>query len=534
MKVEADYPVRVFAGQRIMALDGTEPEAFAARDGKIVAVGSRRELSERFGSAEWTDLDGALVVPGFNDAHSHVSQASLARVRVDLTDVTSTDGVLQAMRERATLLGTGKWILGHAFDERNIGAGAVDRRALDSVSTTQPVVLIHYSYHKAVGNSLALEMMGYSSPGDAPAGGELMTDAEGHLNGWMYERAWLDPWLPGNEGTSIAPDDDLDAQVAALQTVNDEMHAIGITSYCDAIVTPVEERMYAAALERNVLTPRVSMLQWHSYFDDTSEPSSFDAPERLRLAGVKMMLDGALSGGTCLCHRPYQSATGSDNGLQILDDEEFAAIVRRVHDAGQRVAVHANGDLAVDKVLKVYESLPQRAAQRMNHRIEHCSMVNESMIARIKAAGVTPVPFGAFIYFHGQEINSFYGPDWSRMICAHKSMLDGGVEVAGSSDYPLVPAQPLTAVQSMVTRRSAEGLLLGPEQRLSVAEALTVYTSGSAHATGESKIKGRLAVGQLADFVVLDQDLSTLDPLEISSANVRSTWVGAECVWQQT
>lgn len=532
--MESEQPVRIFAAKRIMAMDGTEPEAFAAQDGRIIAVGSRRGLYARFRSAERIDLDGALVVPGFNDAHSHVSQAALARVRVDLAGVTDAEELRRMMSERAALVGEDDWVLGHAFDERNPGLGGIDRRFLDGVSATRPLVLIHYSFHKAVGNSRALEMMGYRSAQDAPAGGELMTDADGRLDGWMYERAWLDPWLPGLQGTSVASPGEMGAQVAALRAVNDEMHAVGITSYCDAIVTAVEQDMYAAALADNVLTPRVNMLQWYSCFDETAEPPSFGTPDRLRLAGVKMMLDGALSGGTCLCQRPYQSATGSDNGLQILGDEEFAATVRRVHGAGQRVAVHANGDAAVDKVLQVYESLPPPAGHRMNHRIEHCSMVDDSLIARMKSIGVTPVLFGAFIHFHGQEISSFYGPDWSRMICAHKSLLTAGVEVAGSSDYPLVPADPLMAVQSMVTRRSSEGLLLGPEQQLSVSEALGVYTVGSAHATGEGHIKGRLTVGRLADFVVLDQDLIAMEPSEIGTAGIRSTWVGAECVWRNS
>ena len=200
-----------------------------------------------------------------------------------------------------------------------------------------------------------------------------------------------------------------------------------------------------------------------------------------------------------------------------------------------RVAVHANGDLAVRKVLEVIESLPPRAPESfVNHRIEHCSIVDDPLIRRIKSAGITPVPFGAFIHYHGKEIGSYYGEDRAQMICAHKSMLDAGVAVAGSSDYPLVPINPLVALQSMVTRTTLDGRVLGPKQRLSVEEALGVYTSGSAEATGEGDSKGRLAPGQLADFVVLDQDLMAIHPEDIGMTAVLSTWVGAEPVWQST
>jgi predicted amidohydrolase YtcJ len=346
----------------------------------------------------------------------------------------------------------------------------------------------------------------------------------------MYERAWLDPWLPGPQRESIAPGGEESAQVAALQEINAELHGVGITSYCDAIVTPLEQRMYTSARQAGVLTPRVSMLLWHSYFDAAAWPAEQPDATHLQLAGVKLMLDGAFSGGTCLCRHPYRSATGGDNGLQVLGDAEFAETVRAVDAAGVRVAVHANGDLAIAKVLDAFEALPDRPG-RPNHRIEHCSIVDEALIGRIARAGVTPVPFGPFIALFGEAVQGFYGPERVEMACAHRSFLDAGVPVGGSSDYPIVPIDPLLALQSLVTRRTASGLVVGPGQRLGVLDALAVYTVGSAHATGDGAVKGRLTPGRLADFVVLDADLTAVAPDEIASVPVRSTWVGGRRVW---
>jgi predicted amidohydrolase YtcJ len=331
---------------------------------------------------------------------------------------------------------------------------------------------------------------------------------------------------------SIVPPGEEPAQVAALAEVNAELHSVGITSYCDAIVTTAEQAMYTAALGSGRLTPRVAMLLWHSYFDAASWAPSAEPEDRLRLAGVKLMLDGALSGGTCLCQQSYASATGHDNGLQIVSDDDFADTVRRVHEAGARVAVHANGDLAISKVLDAVEALPA-SEKPLNHRIEHCSIVDDQIIRRIVAAGVTPVPFGAFIHFYGEAIEAFYGPQRAERACAHRSMLDAGLAVAGSSDFPLVPIDPLLAVHSMVTRQSRDGGVFGASQRISVTDALGVYTHGSAHATGESGTKGRLVPGQLADFVALDRDITAIDPAEVREVAVRSTWVGAECVWSR-
>ncbi|WP_168796520.1 amidohydrolase [Arthrobacter echini] len=531
---DAGRPVRIFTAERIIALDGTEPEAFAVRDGWITATGTLALLEQQHPDAEQIRLHGALVVPGFNDAHCHVSQAALARARLDLTDVDDADDLRRAVTDRVSTLPDGAWVIGHALNDRRLTADVVNRAFLDSISRDRPILLIQYSFHRAVANSAALELMGYGTAADAPAGGELLTDPDGRLNGWMFERAWLDQWLPGTGKGTLVDATDLSAQTAALAEVNAELHAVGITSYCDAIVTPVEERLYRAALDAGTLTPRVNMLLWHSYFDPASPPIS-PADTRLQFAGVKMMLDGALGGGTCLCRQPYPGESDSPNGLQVLGDEQFTQQLRKVHDAGLRAAVHANGDLAISKVLDAIESLtpdpPDAAAGRINHRIEHCSIVDAGIIDRIKRAGVTPVPFGAFIHFYGHQITEYYGEERAQLTCAHRSMLDAGIAVAGSSDYPIVPIDPLLALQSMVTRESADGLVVGPGQQLDVLDALGVYTHGSAAATGEAHLKGRLTPGQLADFVVLDRDITVIDSSDIHRTTVRSTWVGGECVW---
>ncbi|WP_026533649.1 amidohydrolase [Arthrobacter sp. H14] len=526
-----EQPVRLFIAERIIALNGTEPEAFAVRDGWIVATGPCAELEDLYPDAEHIHLDGKLVVPGFNDAHCHVSQAALARARLDLTAVHGPNELRQAVAAQAAAVPDGAWVIGQALDDRRLTADVVNRAFLDFISRDQPILLIQYSFHRAVANSRALELMGYFSAADSPAGGQLLTDPDGTLNGWMFERAWLDQWLPGTGKRSLVDSSVLSAHTAALAEVNAELHSVGITSYCDAIVTPVEERLYQAAMDAGTLTPRVNMLLWHSYFDPATPPGP-SGNNRLQFAGVKMMLDGALGGGTCLCREPYAGESDTGNGLQVLSDEQFAQQVKEVHDAGLRAAIHANGDLAISKVLDVIESLQQDApGTGTNHRIEHCSIVDGGIIDRIKASGVTPVPFGAFVHFYGHQINAYYGQDRAQMTCAHKSMLDAGIAVAGSSDYPIVPINPLLALQCMVTRESADGLVVGPKQRLNVLEALGIYTHGSAAATGEAGIKGRITAGQLADFVVLDQDITAIASSEIHQTAVRSTWVGGECVW---
>ncbi|MFE7978194.1 amidohydrolase [Streptomyces shenzhenensis] len=516
---------KIFTGPRILAGDGTEPEALAVRSGWIVAAGTRHDLRSAFPEAEEVALDGALVVPGFNDAHCHPSQAALARVRVDLNTLPDAGAVLSALRRQARRTPPGQWVVGQPLDERRIGV--LDRDMLDQVSDSHPVLVIHYSLHRAVANSAGLAALGYRSPADAPPGGQLGVHADGRLDGHLVERAWLDPWLPGTGAASIAPYGTPSAQQAALKDVIAELHACGITSFCDALVTPAEQELYARTLAAGELTARVGMLLWHSYADPERLPGDGPDPLRLRTVGVKMMLDGALSGGTCLCRSPYPSATGTGNGLQILGDDEFTATVRAIDAAGGRVAVHANGDQAVQTVLDVIESLPGSGTR---HRIEHCSLIDDSLAGRIARAQLITVPFGPFVALHGEKLLDYYG-DRVDHVCAHRTLRDAGIVVAGSSDYPLAPPDPLLAIRSLVTRTTAAGTTVGAGQRIGAQDAVDVYTRGSAAASDDESVKGTLTVGRLADLAVLDTDLTTAEPDALPEIRIRSTWVGGECVY---
>lgn len=531
MSTRSADAVTVFSGRHILSPGDPPLEAFAVADGRIVATGDRGDLAREHPGARQVDLGGALVVPGFNDAHCHVSQEAFSRVRVPLHDATTRADVVRPLRERAAGTSGGEWVVGQSLHADGIEDGRIDRDLLDLVSRVHPVLVIEYSFHRAVVNSAGLAAMGYASPDDAPAGGRLPVDDSGRLDGWLIERAWLDQWLPGTGRDSVATAGELDAQVAALREVNDELHGMGITSYCDAIVTPAEIRLYEEAAARGQLSARVGMLLWHTYADRQTWSRPLAPADRLRMVGVKMMLDGAFSGGTCLCSRPYDSSTGTGNGLQILDAQEFRSAFRRAESMGARVAVHANGDEAIGMVLDVIEELGEPSASRPRHRIEHCSITTQALVDRLAAQRVVAVPFGPFPLLFGDTLRGFYGEERMDWSCAHRSLLDGGVDVAGSSDYPIVTANPLLALQSMVTRTTLDGRPAGLAQRVSLEEALHVYTAGSAQASGEAHVKGRLAVGQLADFVVLGEDLTRLPATEIAEAPVLSTWVGGEEVW---
>jgi predicted amidohydrolase YtcJ len=254
--------------------------------------------------------------------------------------------------------------------------------------------------------------------------------------------------------------------------------------------------------------------------------------DRLRLGGIKTFVDGAIGGRTCLMEQPFEGTT-DDFGMQTLSDAELRDVVRMVHLDGNRVCVHANGDRAIGKLLDQLEAAQtEHPRSDLHHRIEHCSIVNDDILRRMKALDAIAAPFGSYVHYHGGKLLEWYGPERIERMFAHRSFIDHGITVAGSSDYPCGPYQPLLALQSCVTRTGYDGTPLGLSQRITPREALALYTINAACASGEDGVKGRLAPGYLADFVALDDDPLTVDPATLGALGVRATYVGGTKVWE--
>lgn len=219
-------------------------------------------------------------------------------------------------------------------------------------------------------------------------------------------------------------------------------------------------------------------------------------------------------------------------GILNITQEELDRRVLEIHSSGFQVGVHANGDVAIDMVLHAYEravALDPRPQPR--HRIEHCTLVTPELLKRIRGLGVIPTPFYTYVYYHGRKWLD-YGEERTRSMFAHRSFLDYGIPVAAASDYPPGPFEPLTGIQSMVTRTDWEGRVWGANQRITVDEALRVCTLHGAHAAFEEELKGSITAGKLADFVLLEQDPHEVDPFEIKDIEVMRTVVGGETMYE--
>jgi predicted amidohydrolase YtcJ len=525
-------PVLFRAAHIVAQQGGPEPEAFAVDGGRIRAAGDIRSLRDRFPRAEEVDLGASTVVPGLHDAHIHLANAAEDLLHLDLSAaaVRDVDDLLARVGAEAAAAGPGTWVRGSRYDDAK--TGRLTRWDLDRVAPDNPAIVVQVAGHWGVVNSHALRELGIDESTAPPPGGEYGRDADG-LDGRLIERAIMNVLYPATaRGDSPVPVSSPEDRLRGLARAVKLWHAAGLTSSCDALIAPDDVALLRRARAGGLLTMRVGMLLSIDHYAKARAlgVGSGFGDDLLRFVGVKAFIDGAIGGRTCLLSEPYADVGG--HGLQTTPTPELFEAVRTVHGDGNRIGVHANGDAAIRLVLDAFEAASREAPRPgLRHRIEHCSVIAPDILSRMKALDTIAVPFAGYVAYHGGALNTWYGPSRTERMFAHRSFLDAGVTVAGSSDYPCGPYEPLLGIQSMVTRTGADdGEPVGLSQRVSAEEALRIFTLGSAAAEGVDDSRGRLAPGYLADFTVLDENPLTADPHGIASIPVRATYVAGEPV----
>lgn len=520
----------IYRNTNVITIDPSKPraQAVAIRDGKFVAVGSNDDINDLAGpNTNVVDLPGKTVLPGFIDAHIHVLSSGIRHVMAADCDKRTVAEIQNALRERTATASPGEWVQGFKFDDTKTDERRfLNKEDLDSVSTKHPILLSHRAGHVFYMNSLGLERAGFTRDTPDPQGGRLGRTSSGDLNGVIYERAMerVNPLLP-----SVKPED----QREGLRTICKMLNQAGLTSVHDARVTNDQLLTYQEGRENSDLTLRVYMLMGIDHF-----PALRDAgvktglgDDRLRIGGIKMVSDGAIATRTAYLSEPY---IGSDDdcGILAMAPDETEERVMDIHRAGFQVAIHANGDLAIDMVLTAYEKA-QAAFPRQDprHRVEHCTLVNPDILNRMKASGTLATPFCTYVYYHGEKMQ-YYGEERLKRMFAQRSFLDYGVMSTGATDYPPGPYEPLMGIQSCVTRTDSSGKVWGENQRITVEEALRIYTLHGAYASFEENLKGSIEPGKLADLVVLGADPTQIDPMTIKDIPVERTIVGGKTVYE--
>ncbi|MDA3627560.1 amidohydrolase [Saccharopolyspora sp. WRP15-2] len=528
----------------ITTLDPDRPSARKMGVLGGVLVGLDDEL-DGCTAADVVDLGGAHVVPGFHDAHHHLSMRGQRLTQLDLrpSAVTSMDALYAAIREHAERLPEGAWVRGHGYDQNRIGGAHPTREVLDELTGGRPVWLAHNSAHMGVVNTAAIRLMGYADPRDLPdvPGGTVERDSAGVPTGLLTEQA------QGLVYELIRPEP-LEDYVRAIELGSEVALAEGLTSVTEPGIAgrltgngPADLHAFLTARERGVLGVRATVMPEMAALHDVDggEPGSAGfgldlglrtglGDDTLRIGAVKLFSDGSLIGRTASMCCDYADAVGN-RGFTQDDPERLREQIFRAHRAGWQVATHAIGDAAVQLVLDAY-ARAQRQFPRADarHRIEHCGVTSDAQVAEIARLGVVPVPQGRFIDELGDGMIAALGAERAELAYRQLSFLRAGVEVPGSSDCPIVEGAPLLGIHALVNRETADGQVMGAAERLTPLQALRAFTSGSAYADHQEHRKGRLARGMLADFTVLSEDLTRVDPRAIKDVEVTATVVGGE------
>lgn len=538
-----------FAVAPILPLDRTEPEillynanvltvderrpraqAVAIADGRFLAVGSNERVR---GLAtvrtRKIDLAGRTVVPGFIDAHSHPAVAGRLHLRQLDCDLRSITAIQAAIRERASKTPPGEWVLGFKYDDTKTSeARPLSRADLDEAAPAHPVYISHRGGHTAYTNSLALRMAEVAEETPDPAGGRFDRDPEtGKHNGRISERATdaFDKIIPENYSRADYRE--------GVKLMAQMLARAGVTSVHDAYGSHEDLRAYQDARAAGDLSVRVYCLIGHREIDRliAAGVRTGFGDEWVRIGAMKMTCDGSISERTARLSEPYVGRP-DDFGLQVMSEEEMYEQGRKAHEADWQIGIHANGDVAIDLVLRLFERLQRERPRRdPRFRLEHCTVINDALVQRIRALGAIPTPFASYVYYHGEKMRE-YGAERLNRMFAFRSFLDAGVRVAPGSDYPPGPFEPMMMLQSAVTRTDLKGNVWGAEQRIPAEQALRIGTLHGAYASFEERLKGSIEPGKLADLVVLGRDPLREDPATLVTVPVEKTMVGGRWVFE--
>lgn len=511
----------------IRTQDPTVPaaEAVAVERGKIVAVGANGDiLARRRPGTRVIDLKGKTVLPGFIDAHQHQVYMGLSFQQVDATAgaVSSIGDIVQRVSLRAAGTPEGEWIEGRGYHDARLSEKRNPTRDdLDRASPDHPVFLTRVCGHIMSVNSRALQLAGITRDTPDPTGGTIDRDpVTGEPTGVLRETAMqlIRRVVPLPSPAMI--------KRAILDGAEHNLR-YGITSVWEPSIEPDQLEVYRTLDANGELPVRVAMAHKKVLRSGEEVP----LPERftgewLSLVAVKLFQDGGFGGATAALTEPYANAPET-RGLLVWAQDELNARVRAIHEAGLRISIHAIGDAAIISVLDAIEYAVDGSRENFRHRIEHCGLPIPPIPERMRRLNVIPVLQPPFLWNDGDVYMERVGERRSRWIYPIKTLLEAGLNVAGSTDAPVVPdINPLLGIKTAVTRKVKTGQIVTAEERVSVEEAIMLYTTRAAYACGEEHFKGSVAVGKVADMVILGEDPLRMKPDELPMIPVEMVIVG--------
>lgn len=509
----------VLYNANVMTMDPLTPSArwVGIRDGAVFSLGSHGDIDDlKKKSTRSIDCTGKTVLPGFIDAHGHLFALAEGFVVLRLgprDGIRSISDIQAAIEQSALKLPPGTWIKGQGYDEFYLEEKRHPTcQDLDAASSHHPVKITHRSGRAHVLNSLALRIAGISKEsGDPPEGLIDRKRETGEPTGLLFGM--------GDHLAKVIPPIERAEMELGIERASRALTSLGITSIHDASRRNNRKRweILQDFKKRGLLKPRVTLILGQEGFEEQLERPFPPATEdmKLRLGGVKIIL-----------HRT--------TGELLPTERELSSLVFRIHQAGRQAVIHAIEQEEIKAACKAVESalcaLPRPDAR---HRVEHCSLCTPSLAKRIASLGMIVVTQPAFVYYHGERyLKTVPEPQWKHLYPL-ATLMRNGVLVAASSDCPVIPPDPIKGIYAAMTRRAENGEPFPPGERISLFEALQMYTAWAARAAFEETFKGSIAPGKAADLIVLSHDPTRLRPEQVGALEVEMTILGGEVVWEK-
>ncbi|MEP1330575.1 amidohydrolase [Pseudophaeobacter sp.] len=542
--VVSKHTITVFTNGKILTVDDdfSEAEAIAVRGNRILAVGTDGEVSAVAGAdANVINLNGKTVLPGFIDAHTHVVSGSVVDAimeYVGMARYTTVGEVLDHIARRVAETPAGEWLVFRNFDPAvQEGADALTFADLDPISTDHPIFVLNASGHLAYANFKAFEVSGVTNDVEDPPGGEFVRDTAGNLTGTMKNNvAFLKIVENYPAMMEVNP-------VNGLIGLLDKWTKFGLTTVSELSLgalaqSPADAQVMAAAAQSGRMKARIRAYPFYTIGAEVWDEASImqgDGNALARIAGYKLVADGSNQGFTGLQRDPYLN---SDNrGLAYMQPEELTAAALERAEKGWHLAIHGNGDAAIDNILNTCEALRDAGIDmsRVRPRIEHCSILHDEQIERMKDLGVSASFLIGHVHFWGVAMrDEVFGEEKAQLLDRCRSVEEAGVGFTLHSDFMVTDPNPLHMIEMAVTRRTWKepDYVLAPQETISVESAIRAMTSEAAWQLFSDHEVGSLEPGKLADMVILDQDPRDVVPDEIKKINVLETWMDGRQVFQ--
>ena len=528
--------MKLWYGGKIYTMknEGEWVESVVTSNGEILAVGETQQLYTTYKEQilEEVDLKGAVMYPGFTDSHLHIIGHGERLMRLDLSFMKSAEEVKQALQLHAEQLPAGEWIIGDGWNENQWeDKRIIHKDELDEISTDHPMMLTRVCRHALLANTEAMTLAGVDHQTPDPQGGVIVRDEEGQATGYFHDQAQE---LIKKAMPEVTPEYLKRATDLAIK----DMQSYGLVgghsedlNYYGGFKKTFDA--FLSVIDGTQTKFRAHLLIHHGVIEQVDQEGlGFkQGTSFVELGALKIFSDGALGGRTAWLKEPYADDP-ENHGVAIHTKEELDLLVKQARQRQMPVAVHAIGDGAVEAVADAIMANPLNNGER--DRIIHAQILSPMLIQKLQRLNVVLDIQPTFVASDFPWVIERLGNMRLKNSYSWKTLLDAGIKCAGGSDAPIEEINPLLGIRAAVDRRATyDHSVYQAEEKMSVYEAISLYTRGSAQAIHKEDLQGMIQKGYLADFTVLDRDLFALKSHELADATVTMTIVDEEIVYQR-